>query len=356
MNRHLAAILLALAFSLQLHAASPLARPPEPWPGPKGEFVFAEAENFTITDKAWSVLETPNDFYGNVASGMKAVVCSGKGGEVLKHGLTVSQAGESRLWVRYSQSREKLAKQRGPFRVSIEQEGQVKAERVFDENEATMRPVHAGRGDPFVWDSLDATLAAGSATISFTAIGRPADARVRMIDCVLLTSLFYELDLRDFAPQTYVRIRLNRATPNACIFITSWITCDPLNCNTHLSASGWHDGVAAQNKTILRRAAPAVDEYLATALHRLQRHIPFPGHGRVSQTRCKRERLCYRLRNGAGGVVHRQDPPPRRAGRRDASARARRFDTEPRAQSRFVASPAPRSSRNWNRRVSAGFQ
>ena len=157
-----------------VHAADSQVRPVEPWPGPKGEFVFVEAESIPLTDPSWSVVDTPHAFDGPMASGMKALLGAGQGGASLRQTIAVPQAGEFRLWLCFSQSRETVLR-RGPFRVAVEQGGKVvsharsmRTKRAFDPRITPRSTVRV--------DSLEVALDAGPATLTLTTIGRVPDA------------------------------------------------------------------------------------------------------------------------------------------------------------------------------------
>src|SRR4029079_6587671 len=93
--------LLFCLLPIALHAA-PI-RPPEPWPGPKGDYVFLEAESFPADGKAWQVVETPTHILAEIASDMKALRGSGLGGNSVKQEIAVPEDGTYRVWVRFIQ-------------------------------------------------------------------------------------------------------------------------------------------------------------------------------------------------------------------------------------------------------------
>lgn len=98
--------------------------------------------------------------------------------------IEVPRAGEYKVWVRYGDWINKSE----DFTVRIEQAGREVARHEFGGNEIVDSHDETGMywGWVFVWDSAQATLAKGSATISVE-IEKPAPAR-RLIDCVLLTN------------------------------------------------------------------------------------------------------------------------------------------------------------------------
>ncbi len=239
--------LLLCLFPLALHAASE--RPPEPWPGPKGEFVFLEAESFPGDGKAWQIVETPTSNLAEIASGMKALRGSGLGGASVKQQIAVAEEGNLRLWVRFIRSPEVDDKWHSPFRVSVEQSGRVAGEYTFDEKHVPSPAAGPRRSSnpPFVWEFFEVPLGKGAATVALTTVGKLKDAEARRVDCLLLTSdAVYKPDERDFAPQTYARIRVKRAVPERVYFYSfNDHMRAPWYRNVNFNRRGWADSVAA---------------------------------------------------------------------------------------------------------------
>jgi hypothetical protein len=189
--------------------------PAQPWPGPKGAWVFAEAENFVAPAKAWGVKDTPYSSRAIIASGKAYLSGEGALGSASKT-INVPEDGEYKLWVNFRQP----VLNKGAFGLIVTQGGKELLKQTFDNSRDD-----AGEGDiagnggndsdkrvQFDWASGKAVakLAKGEVTIT---VEKPFREKVlengQMVDCVLLTKDHaYKPDYRDFVPQTYVRLRL----------------------------------------------------------------------------------------------------------------------------------------------------
>ncbi len=192
-------------------------RPPDPWPGPTGAVVYVEGEDFIVDGDGWEVQTMRRRNYGEWAAARMQVLSGRYAGDTEPfRSVVVPENGDYLLWVRFSRWPADVAAQRGPFRVSVEQDGRIVAETVFDEDpfdQPYNRPVYT---TVLVWGASTSSvpLQAGTATIRLAKVG-PERVRpqTRRVDCVLLTTdAGYEPDERDFAPQTYVRFRPESAS------------------------------------------------------------------------------------------------------------------------------------------------
>jgi len=230
-------------------------RPPDPWPGPEGAYVFAEAEQFEIEGAGWQVVESARGFYAVPASGMKALSGAGPGEGSASLTLDVPAAGDYRLWVRYAQWQAEEQRWRAPFRLAIEQGGEEVFAQVYDETLDVETPGGRAWQPPFRWQAVPVTLAEGKASIALSKAAPAAvDRRLRRIDCVLLTTdADYEPNERDFAPQTYLRARLHSADPERVYF---YVFLD------HMRAPWYQNTCWAKDGLRLSVVAPE-DQYLA---------------------------------------------------------------------------------------------
>ncbi len=246
-----------LAMMVILGAASAYARPPEPWPGPKGDYVFLEAESFQLQGKGWAVENSPRGSRRDKQSGLKFLSGSGAGeGKAVKN-LNIPGDGQYTLWVHYAQQRGAGAAARAPFEMIVTQNGKAVLTQKFDE---AYTPDKKRSRDPsdYTWESTTGALKRGPATITFAKLGaKPAkrvSAHTRQIDCVLLTTdAKYKPDYRDFAPQTYMRIRLNQSEP-AKVYFYGFLN--------HMRAP-WYQNIAMGKKGWEKRVNVPGEEYLS---------------------------------------------------------------------------------------------
>src|SRR6185436_12884513 len=96
-------------------------RPPDPWPGPKGDFLFLEAEDFALPPAGWTVDESPIHGRTETQSNLKFLAGYAAGRGSATRALSIPGDGAWRLWIHHSQKPVKDAARRGPFKVTITQ-------------------------------------------------------------------------------------------------------------------------------------------------------------------------------------------------------------------------------------------
>jgi hypothetical protein len=218
MKRTLRTSVLSAAFLMLCVTQGWSADPAQPWPGPKGAYVFVEAETFETPGKVWGVKETPYSSRAIIASGMKYLGSEGGVGSASKN-VEISEGGEYKVWVNFRQP----VLNKGAFTVVVAQGGKEVLRQTFDNSRDD-----AGEGDiagnggndsdkrvQFGWGAAHGLAALGKGAVTVTLI-KPGEgkglATGQMVDCVLLTKdAAYKPDYRDFAPQTYVRLTLKES-------------------------------------------------------------------------------------------------------------------------------------------------
>ncbi len=158
--------------------------------------VFVEGESFSPTNGDWQAGAGWSDDVYTPTSG-DAVLGNGGGGTgTASRDVVIPADGRYHVWVRYLS----IASYPGSFGLSITQNGQT----VFS-GEYRANPTNSGWDE--TWEKLPADLVAGPATLTLSIIKPGVRQRV---DCVLLTSVLdYEPDYHDFAPQVFLRFRLD---------------------------------------------------------------------------------------------------------------------------------------------------
>ncbi|MCM8817534.1 MAG: beta-galactosidase trimerization domain-containing protein [Candidatus Omnitrophica bacterium] len=185
------------------------------------EKIFFEAEDMTVSDtQKWQVVEHfPGWYYGFPSNG-KMLRGSIGGQAEAKKTVEIKKQGDYKLWVRYLD----ILPYRGPFKVRIIQQGDIKAEKVFD-NES-LRSTDEGRkkwGDGygrFVWDCMDVNLQAGSADIIITKVEPPGGASwvTRHLDLVVLCDeKDYQPVMADFIQQLYMKVKIGSNHKYPCV-------------------------------------------------------------------------------------------------------------------------------------------
>lgn len=196
--------------------ATVVERPAEPWPGPRGFYLFREAEQLSLAGEAWEVESTRPGPQGRGWASAGQVLDGrqpGDGAAVLE--FTVPTPGKYRLWVR-------LQGQRSPTRPSqtagrvVDAPAESRAVRVQIRQgertvvEASVAPegLIPPLASDFVWTQLNVELNAGAARVSLSKL-IAGHTGLRVVDCLLLTSdPEYVPDARDFHEQIYARQRV----------------------------------------------------------------------------------------------------------------------------------------------------
>jgi hypothetical protein len=211
-------------------ATAGMPRPAEPWPGPRGEFVFVEGESFAIDGPGWRVIaaadrpalakthELGPASWGPHMSATAMLAGSEEGAGVARAPIDVPAAARYTLWVRHSQwPNEAAEKHVAPFMLRIQPATGDAVEHCFA----------AGRTGPpldrkpvwnaeLLWTRVEVELPAGPATVELAKVGGTdrLSATLRGLDCLLLTTdADYVPDHRDFGLQTYLRATLEEPTP-----------------------------------------------------------------------------------------------------------------------------------------------
>lgn len=165
----------------------------------KAETIFLEAESFQPSSAGWKVLQN--------AEGRKASRTStlwgadGPGDAVATRTIGLKQAGRYRVWVRAIQ----VARWRGPFVLSIRDNGRELGKHVFD---SEVDPEVADWN--YAWHGFDADLPAGDVTLAFSKQEQKnCVGYVRHVDCLLLTTdAELKPDHLPYGPQTFVRVTI----------------------------------------------------------------------------------------------------------------------------------------------------
>ncbi len=188
-----------------------------------GEKIFFEAEDMTVVEtQKWQVVEHfPGWYYGFPSKGKMLRGSFGGAAEARKK-IAVNQDAEYRVFVRYLD----IIPYRGPFKVSIIQDGKIKGEKIFDTE--SLRKTDEGKkkwGDGygrFVWDSFDVQLEKGQVEIALTKAEPVGVAWVtRHIDLIVLTDeKGYEPVMADFMEQLYIKIKMGENHKYPCVIHT----------------------------------------------------------------------------------------------------------------------------------------
>ncbi len=186
--------------------------------------MFVEAEELASLE-GWEAVPSQRGIYADVPSGMRALRAAGRGPSEAAHTVVVPAAGTYRLWLRYVRWPDEAHASGSAIHARVEQGGRTVLERDFEARfDPGQRPSpHETRRGRFDWEAGTVTLAAGEARIT---LGRSGSGPGRReVDCLLLTTdTQYQPDYRDFAPQTYLRIRLRSADVPEPTFTRSSIT------------------------------------------------------------------------------------------------------------------------------------
>lgn len=214
-------VILVIAALTPPHADAAFVRPADPWPGPAGEFVFVEAEDFELDGQGWRVIADSGRRADPAASGGKALSGAERTDGLARAAISVPQTGPHHLWVRFAQFPRPNPADRGPFRLAVRQGGKVVVELTLDDRYDG--PARAGRPaaiPPFTWRHEKVDLRAGPAAIELAKAGSGrVSNHLRQVDCLVLTTdPDYTADHRDWGPQTYLRIRLAQAQPERVYF------------------------------------------------------------------------------------------------------------------------------------------
>jgi hypothetical protein len=209
-------------------AAAP--RPHEPWPGPRGEFVFLEGESFAVDGPGWRVIaaadrpalnkthELGPASWGPHMSSTAMLAGSAEGAGVARATIDVPARARYTLWVRHSQwPNEADEKHVAPFTLRVQTAAGDPIDHVFAAGRTgpplARKPVWNAE---LVWTKVDVELPAGPATVEVAKVGDVGrlSATLRGLDCFLLTTdADYVPDHRDFGRQTYLRATLEEPTP-----------------------------------------------------------------------------------------------------------------------------------------------
>lgn len=197
--------------------------------------IFFEAETMQSDGKSWQIRDHFDYWYVGAPSGGKML--SGGGAENTTLGtavktVTVPAPGAYHLWVRYVD----IGYYRGPFKVTIRQNGQAAGEKIFDS--ASLRATEegakkwgAGYGR-FVWDQLAVTLAAGPAEIVLAKSDPISVTSItRLPDCFVLTDeAAYAPNVKEFFPPLYLKVRMSPRQQTPCtVHLTGILPRDPYN-------------------------------------------------------------------------------------------------------------------------------
>ncbi len=183
----------------------------EPPPGT----LFREAEDFKKIGPGWTVTPHVNSGYSGMPSGGKLVRgCWAEMG-TLSDVFPVEKDGTYRILVRYIDLGTASLRSKIGFKVTVAQDGKTVAEKVFDDNEVSVRSTPEGKKKwgagwaVFIWGELSCPLKQGEFTVSVSKMDKSNPTGLaRNIDCIVITpDPVYMPHVNDFQKKTYVRIR-----------------------------------------------------------------------------------------------------------------------------------------------------
>ena len=189
-----------------------------------GAKIFFEAEDMIVSEtQKWQIIEHfPGWYYGFPSKGKMLRGSIGGPAEARKI-VSIPQQAEYRLWVRYLD----VLPYRGPFKISVLQQGNIKAEKTFDTESLRSTPEGKKKwGDgfgQFVWDWMDVNLEKGDAEIVISKVEVRGGASwvTRHLDLlVLCDDKKYEPVMADFTPQLYIKIRMGKNHKYPCVIHT----------------------------------------------------------------------------------------------------------------------------------------
>lgn len=176
------------------------------------EKIFFEAEDMTVVEtQKWKVTEHFSGWYYGFPSNGKMLCGSFRGPAEARKTIDVKNAGDYKVWVRYLD----VLPYRGMFKVSIVQQGAIRAEKIFD-NES-LRSTDEGKKKwgngfgQFVWDWFDVNLQAGPADIIITKVEPRGGASwvTRHLDLIVLCDeRDYQPVMADFTQQLYMKVKM----------------------------------------------------------------------------------------------------------------------------------------------------
>jgi hypothetical protein len=207
------------------------------------ETVFIEAETFTPSGDGWVITSNPQTRPASRATTLHGA--SGSKESTATKTLKLKKAGNYRIWVRHNYH----PRWRGPFQLTLAQNGQGLAGKAFDVS------VHNKAEDwSYLWDYLDAELPAGDITLTLSKDqNKNSSGYVRHVDCVLLTS-DKELtpDHLAYGPQTWLRVTLGDVYEKPVqIHIFADHHRAPWYGHFHLSKAGTQPGLQPHNDELL---------------------------------------------------------------------------------------------------------
>ncbi|MGH7173657.1 MAG: hypothetical protein ACRELG_25520, partial [Gemmataceae bacterium] len=165
------------------------------------DFTWFEAETMA-RGKAWKVQKHYEGQYSDLPSGMRMLAgndaVAEKDNQSATHTVRVRRPGRHRLWVRLVRAN---AANHGTYTLAVRQEGKTIAARQIDDGDSRLGPDYS-----WVWVSVDAKLAAGSAEIELRRPASEVSWLARKVDLFVLTNLLdYVPKGQDFRSQGYLR-------------------------------------------------------------------------------------------------------------------------------------------------------
>ena len=173
-----------------------------------GDAIFLQAEAFTCNDDSWVVREQVGPYAPD--SGLRHLWGATGGQGTAWMDVQVPQPGPYVIWVRHTVMR---GDGRGPFQVSLKQEGKVLAAGTFDDTPPIQAPRYIHRYD---FSRFEADLPAGPVRVEITKLPPVGcSGWTRYVDCLVLTTdADYVPRATDFQPRIWLRVTLGQSVEN----------------------------------------------------------------------------------------------------------------------------------------------
>lgn len=241
---------------------------------PPAGTIFFEAEEMTNDGTSWYPLDVSNALGRKVLYGYK-----NNPGQAQKT-ITIPSSGDYNVWIRYTDCI--YSTLRGPFTLSVFQDGEKKAEKVLDESN---HPERTSGYCVFVWDYVQANLTAGEAEIRVSK-NTGASNVTRKLDCFVVTSnLSYKPRAHDFIEPLYVKAKMESGQSEpAAIHVFGQQTPDEEVTSTYIPHTNLtkngifynpYSGLTAENYMVAGEESPWWDMTPYLGISSENSHISF---------------------------------------------------------------------------------